>query len=57
MNLQTVFMLLGALVAGVVVGLKVIAPMTTTTVDDKVLEKLEALEAVLKSLTGTSVQK
>lgn len=37
--------------AGAVVALKVIAPKTKNTVDDKVLERLEALE---KMLTGAS---
>lgn len=50
MNLQTILAVAGALVAGIVVGLKVIAPMTSTTVDDAVLKKLEALENMLQSL-------
>lgn len=50
MNLETILMLAGALVAGAVVGLKVIAPMTSTTVDDEVLKRLEQIEGVLKSL-------
>lgn len=50
MNLETVLMLAGALIAGAVVGLKVIAPRTGTTMDDKLLERLEALEELLKKL-------
>lgn len=50
MNLQTILMVAGALLAGAVVGLKVIAPMTATKVDDEVLAKLQALEDLLKKL-------
>lgn len=35
------------LLAGAVVALKVIAPLTKTKVDDKVLERLEQLEAMV----------
>lgn len=52
MNLQAVLMVLGALLAGAVVGLKVIAPMTANKVDDEVLARLEALEEMLKKLQG-----
>lgn len=37
-------------VGGVVVALKVIAPKTKSKADDKVLAKLEALEALLRKL-------
>lgn len=50
MNLETILMLAGALVAGAVIGLKVIAPRTATTVDDAVLKRLEVLEELLKKL-------
>lgn len=51
MNLQTILMIVAALVSGGVVGLKVIAPMTKTAVDDEVLKRLETLEGMLQSLT------
>ncbi len=52
MTLQNVLMVAGGLVAGVVIALKVIAPMTATKADDVVLAKLEALEEMLKRLTA-----
>lgn len=52
MNLQTVLMIAGALLAGAVVGLKVIAPLTANKVDDEVLARLEALEELVKKLQG-----
>lgn len=39
------------LIAGAVVALKVIAPLTKNKVDDKVLERLEALEKLAGGLT------
>jgi hypothetical protein len=42
---------LGCLV-GAVAGLKIIAPMTSTKVDDKLLARLEALEALVEKLAG-----
>lgn len=39
------------LIAGAVVALKVIAPLTKTTVDDKVLARLEQLEKMLDAAT------
>lgn len=48
MDFQTIFLVVGALVTGAVVALKVIAPITTTKVDDAVLAKLEAIEDLLK---------
>jgi hypothetical protein len=50
MTLQLALIVLAALVAGAVVGLKVIAPLTKTTVDDEVLKRLETLEQILKGL-------
>lgn len=52
MNLVTILSVAAALVAGLVVGLKVIAPMTSNTVDDEVLKRLEQIEAALKALKG-----
>lgn len=49
-TLHAVLAIAGALVAGAVVGLKVIAPMTATKTDDEVLARLEALEELLKKL-------
>lgn len=43
-------MVAAALVAGAVVGLKVIAPLTKNTIDDEVLKRLETLEQILKGL-------
>ena len=52
MNLQNILLVAGGLVSGVIIGLKVIAPLTSTTKDDAVLARLEALEAMLKKITG-----
>jgi hypothetical protein len=52
MNLEMLLSLALGLVAGAVVGLKVIAPRTSTTVDDEVLKRLEQVEAALKALKG-----
>lgn len=51
MSLNQILLLAGGLISGVIVGLKVIAPLTKTTADDAVLKKLEALEGMLQSLT------
>ena len=37
--------------AGLIVALKVIAPLTKTTVDDKILARLEQLEKMLDAAT------
>lgn len=50
--IQNVLLIAGGVLAGLVVGLKVIAPITATTKDDEVLARLEALEALLKKLTA-----
>lgn len=50
MTLELVLAVAGGLVAGVVVGLKVIAPRTSTTVDDELLARLEKLEKLLLGL-------
>lgn len=52
MSLSMILAVVGALVAGAVVGLKVIAPMTANKVDDEVLLRLEQIEAALKALKG-----
>lgn len=41
-----------AVISSTVLVLRVVAPKTSTTVDDSVLEKLEALEALLIELTA-----
>lgn len=41
MDLSTVLVFVAGLLAGVIAGLKVIAPLTKNTVDDKVLEYAE----------------
>lgn len=51
--LETILIVAAGLVSGVVIGLKVIAPRTATTVDDEVLEKLKALEELLQRLSPT----
>lgn len=48
--LQNILLVAAGVIAGIVTGLKVIAPMTATTKDDEVLARLEALEALLKKL-------
>lgn len=52
MNLHLALVVLAALVAGSVVGLKVIAPLTKSKVDDEVLARLEALEKLLEGFKG-----
>lgn len=47
MNLTTILTAAVGLLAGIIVALKVIAPMTKTKIDDEVLARLEALEALL----------
>ena len=42
--------ILAAVLAGIVVALKVIAPLTKTTVDDKVLDYAEKAESVIDPL-------
>ena len=50
--LQNILLVAAGLVAGAVVALKVVAPLTATTKDNEVLARLEALEALLKKLVG-----
>lgn len=50
--LQNVLLIAGGLLAGAVVGLKVIAPLTATKKDDELLKRLESLEEMLKKLTA-----
>lgn len=52
MSLQTVLIVVAALISGVVVGLKVVAPLTANTTDDEVLKRLEALERLLQGLAN-----
>jgi hypothetical protein len=46
----TVLLYLGLFLAGLVAGLKVVAPLTKTTVDDKILDVAEKAEAVVVGL-------
>lgn len=50
MNFQIMLSAGLGLLAGVVVALKVIAPLTKTKVDDAALARLEALEELVKRL-------
>ena len=50
--LMNILLVAAGVVSGIVVGLKVIAPMTSTTKDDEVLARLEQLEALLKKIAG-----
>ena len=52
MNLTIILSVAGGLLAGAVLALKVIAPLTKTEVDDGVLKRLETLEEMLKKLQG-----
>lgn len=52
MSLSVALVVLAALVSGAVVGLKVIAPLTKSKVDDEVLARLEALEKILAGFKG-----
>ena len=45
-----ILLYLGLFLAGAVAALKVIAPRTATTVDDKVLDVAEKAEAVVEGL-------
>lgn len=47
MDLTTVLVFVAGLLAGVIAGLKVIAPLTKTKVDDKVLEYAEKVVPLL----------
>lgn len=50
MSLSVIIAAATGLLAGAIVALKAIAPKTSTTVDDKVLARLEALEALVEGL-------
>lgn len=52
MNLAALLSAGVGLLAGVIIALKVIAPLTKTEVDDDVLKRLEDLEALVKKLQG-----
>jgi hypothetical protein len=51
MDLTLVLAVLGGVLAGVVVALRVIAPLTRNTVDDKVLAGAEKAKTVADLLT------
>lgn len=48
--METVLIVLAGLLVGAVAALKVFAPKTKNTVDDRLLAKLEQLEALVKGL-------
>lgn len=50
MDLSLILAAVGGVIAGLVVALKVIAPLTKNKVDDKVLEVAEKAEDVLDTL-------
>jgi hypothetical protein len=52
MDVSVVIVVATAVLAGAVVALKKFAPKTKNTVDDKVLERLEALEKIISGLTS-----
>ena len=49
-TLLSVLLYAGLFLGGVVAGLKVIAPRTKTTVDDKLLQYAELVEGILEQL-------
>lgn len=54
----TIVSYVGAVAAGVVLALKVIAPKTKTLLDDKILGYVEDLEKIIEALGGqTAVAK
>lgn len=50
--LSSILLYAGLFVAGLVAGLKVIAPLTATAIDDKILIYAEDVEKVLEGLGG-----
>ena len=50
MDLSLIIGIASGLLVGAIAALKIIAPRTKTTVDDKLLERLEAVEAVVEKL-------
>jgi hypothetical protein len=50
MDFTLVFAVAGGLVAGIVVALKIIAPLTKTTVDDQALAIAEKIKALADAL-------
>lgn len=50
--LSSILLYAGLFVAGLVAGLKVIAPLTATAIDDKILIYAEDAEKVLEGLGG-----
>ncbi len=52
MTLTLALAVLSALLVGLVAGLKVLAPLTKTTADDKALEYAEKAETVVDAVKG-----
>lgn len=50
--LTTILLIAGGVLSGVILALKVIAPLTKNTVDDKILVYAEDVEKVLEGLGG-----
>ena len=48
--ISTILLVASGVIAGLIVGLKVIAPLTKNTIDDKVLLYAEDVEKVLEGL-------
>lgn len=52
LDIATVLVFVTGLLAGAIAALKIIAPKTKTTADDKVLAVAEKAEEVLEGLSG-----
>lgn len=48
--MENALLIAAGLLAGIIVGLKVIAPLTKNKVDDKVLEYAEKAESILETV-------
>ncbi len=57
MDISLAIVIATAILSGAVVALKRFAPKTKNTLDDKVLARLEALEAVISGLIPGSTDK
>lgn len=53
--LTSILLIAGGVISGIVLALKVIAPLTKTTVDDKILIYAEDVEKVLEGIGGHGV--
>lgn len=53
-DLSTILLFVTGLLTGAIVALRVIAPRTKTTVDDKILAGAEKVESVLEDLVHAS---